>query len=126
MGLRLPSSSHVVDEQRDEATSHVPASVGEQLRHLDLGIERPLHRLDQERGLVAEEVDHQRGVHARLGRNRPHRRALVAALGEEAARGLQDRLAGGARAGSPARAGRLGLAHLRSLSDLFNAVKSTW
>src|SRR5919198_5612186 len=48
-----------VDGQLGQAPADVALPVGEQPRHLDLGIERPLDRLGQQVHLVAEEVDEQ-------------------------------------------------------------------
>jgi hypothetical protein len=77
-------------------------AVDEELRHLHRRVERPVHRLGEERRLVAEEVDHERGVHAGLGGDCPDRGPGVAALREQPPGRLEDRLTGRARAGAAA------------------------
>src|SRR5918994_1111936 len=99
-----------VDGQLGQEPADVALPVGEQPRHLDLGIERPLDRLGQQVHLVAEEVDEQRGIDPGLRGDCPHRRSLIAALGEQLPGRPEDVLTGGAVAGTTAGAAVLALA----------------
>jgi hypothetical protein len=109
-----------VDHQPHETGAGVLGPVREDPRDLVLGVERPLDRLDEQAGLALEEVHDERGVDARVAGDRPHRRAVVAVLGELAPGGVDDRVT---RAGVPRPAACPG--HDRSLTDEFNTVKST-
>ena len=84
--------SHRRHECRN-ARADILAIAGKQHRQHDLGLEGELGDREEQLVLRAEVVADERGIDARRGGDRADRRPLIPVRGEEAARGVGDRVA---------------------------------
>src|SRR5262249_380856 len=115
----------VAHEQLGEVGADPLPAVGDHALHLLARVEGPSDRGDEQPGLRAEEVDHERGVDAGVAGDPAQRRRAVPACGERAAGGVEDRLA---RLGLPgpapaARGSRLTRAHAAELDTRNSTCK---